>query len=148
LDLSHEGLKLAQVPLIHQLLKEDIYLGLIARTSSRQIEKANHSQQTVVTPEVHALSVVMFQQSFKMVRPYKQRVLNSYKHPLNLGEIHGASPIIKWIGDSSLHPIYTAVKIGKTIYKVGFTVFYVKLCAYQISPKKLLLCFLEKTPTR
>jgi hypothetical protein len=125
LDLSHEGLRLAQVPLIHQLLEVDIYSGSIAQASSRQAEKATYSQQTVVTPEVYALAVVMFQQGFKLARPYKQRVLKSYSYPLLLNEIHGASPNIKWIEDSSLHSTYSAVKIGKTIYKVVLLVLFI-----------------------
>jgi hypothetical protein len=72
----------------------------------------------VVTPEVHALSMAMFQQSFKVVQPYGLRRLKSYKYPLDLGEMHGASPIIKWIGDPISDSIYGAVRIGKTVYKV------------------------------
>ena len=128
MDLSHDGLKLAQVPLIHQLLKTNVYSGIIPQaSSSRHLEKARHSQGTVVTPEVHAVSIIMFQQSFKLVTPYKQRGLKSYKHPLNMVEIHGASPTIKWIEGSSLSSTYKAVRIGKTIYKVFISlVFYIK----------------------
>jgi hypothetical protein len=125
LDLSHEGLRLAHVPLIYQLLEVDIYSESIAQASSRQAKKATCSHQTVVTPEVYALSVAMFQQSFKLARPFNQRVLKSYNYPLLLDEIHGASPNIKWTGDLSLHPIYSAVKIGKTVYKVVLLVFLI-----------------------
>jgi hypothetical protein len=54
-----------------------------------------------------------------VVQPYKLRELKSYTYPLNLGEIHGAFPVIKWIGNPISDSIYDAVRIGKTIYKVG-----------------------------
>ena len=72
----------------------------------------------MVTPEVHALSMAFFLQCFKVVKPYKQAFFRSVDHFLNIGEIHGASPIIKWIGSPSGSLVYNAVEIGKTIYKV------------------------------
>jgi hypothetical protein len=76
------------------------------------------SLSTVVTPEVHALSMVLFSQHFKVVRPFTQALLRPQKCPLNMVEIHGAFPIIKWIGSPTLSSIYDAVKIGDTVYKV------------------------------
>lgn len=116
MDLSLEGLKLAQVPLIHQLFKEDIYLKAISQSLSRP--KIGSHFQTVVTPNVYAFSIYLFQQHFKTLSPHKQERSKLYKYPMNIGEIHGASPIIKWIGNPSVSSVYTAVRIGKTIYKV------------------------------
>jgi hypothetical protein len=122
LDLSLDGLKLAHVPILYQLFKVDIYSNTTIRPSlSRQSEKTgNLSQYTVVTPKVHALSMVLFLQSFKVVKPHKQALSMPSKCPLNMGEIHGALPVIKWIGSSSVSSVYGAVKIGKTIYKVWY----------------------------
>jgi len=118
LDLSHDGLKLAQVPVLHQLFEADIYLKTRSQPSSQLEKNRGHSSQTVVTPKVHGLSMLLFQQHFKLVRPHKQEALKSIQFPSNLGEIHGASPIIKWIGSPSVSSTYDAVRIGKTIYKV------------------------------
>lgn len=111
LNLNHDGLKLAHVPIIHQLFKADIY-----SQQSRDIKKPSNS--TVVTPEVYALSLPFFLQNFKVVKPYNQALSRLYSHSLNIGEIHGASPIIKWIGSPSVSSVYCAVKIGKSVYKV------------------------------
>jgi hypothetical protein len=119
LDLSHDGLKLAHVPIIHQLFKADIYPKVPIRSSSQQPRNiGNLSHYTVVTPEVYALSMAFFLQCFKVVKPHNQASFRSFGHSLNMGEIHGASPIIKWIGSPSASFVYNAVKIGKTIYKV------------------------------
>jgi hypothetical protein len=75
------------------------------------------SLSTVVTPEVYTLSVDLFLQHFKVVRPFTT-LLRPHKCPLKLEEIHGTFPIIQWIGSPSLSSIYGAVKIGKTVYKV------------------------------
>lgn len=118
LDLSHDGLKLAHVPILHQLFEADIYLKARPQPSPQLEKTRGHSSQTVVTPKVHELSILLFQQHFKLVRPHKQEALRSIQFPLNMGEIHGASPIIKWIGSLSVSSTYDAVRIGKTIYKV------------------------------
>lgn len=78
------------------------------------------SQSTVVTPEVYTLSMVLFLQHFKVVRPFTQALLRPHKCPLKLEEIHGVYPIIQWIGSPSPSSIYGAVKIGKTVYKVWY----------------------------
>jgi hypothetical protein len=115
LDLNFDGIKLDQVPLVHQLFEADIYL----EAKTRQLGKTGSSHHyTVVTPKVSALSMILFQQCFKMVKPPRQEGLKSYNYPMDMGEIHGTSPIIKWIGKSSAHSVYNAVRIGKTIYKV------------------------------
>lgn len=118
MNLSLDGLKLAHVPIIYQLFKADIYSKLAIRPISQQPENLSH--YTVVTPEVYALSVAFFLQCFKVVKPYNQALSRSYSHPLNIGEIHGAFPIIQWIGSPSVSSVYGAVKIGKTIYKVKY----------------------------
>ena len=118
MDLSFDGLKLAHVPIIHQLFKADIYSKVSRRSLSQQSKHiGNLSHYTVVTPEVYAHSMAFFLQCFKVVKPYGQALFRSY-HSLNIGEIHGVSPIIKWIGSPSVSFIYGAVKIGKTIYMV------------------------------
>jgi hypothetical protein len=117
LDLSLDGLKLAHVPIIHQLFKADIYSKLSQQ--SRNI--GNLSYHIVVTPGVYALSMAFFLQCFKVVKPqHNQGLFRSIGHPLDMpvGEIHGASPIIKWIGSPSVSFVYGAVKIGRTIYMV------------------------------
>ena len=119
MDLSLDGLKLAHVPIIYQLFKADIYLKASVQSLSQPSRNAgNLSHYTVVTPEVYALSMGFFLQYFKVVKPYSQPLFRSLDHSLNMGEIHGASPIIKWIGNPSVSFVYNAVKIGKTIYKV------------------------------
>jgi hypothetical protein len=120
LDLSHDGLKLAHVPIVYQLFKTDIYLKASIKPSlSRQSEKIGSlSHHTVVTPEVYALSLVLFSQCFKVVKPHKQALSRPYMCSLMMEEIHDAFPIIKWIGSPSVPSVYGAVKIGKTIYKV------------------------------
>jgi hypothetical protein len=121
LDLSHDGLELSCVPILYQLFKADIYLKASTKLSlSRQSEKIGSSQSTVVTPIVYALSMVLFLQHFKVVKPHVQMLSSPHESPLNMGEIHGAFPVIKWIGSPSLSSVYGAVKIGKTIYKVCF----------------------------
>ncbi|KAH9026772.1 S-adenosyl-L-methionine-dependent methyltransferase [Lactarius pseudohatsudake] len=75
-----------------------------------------HAQQTVVTPRVYDLSVTMFQQKFRVMKPIKQGVLKSYSHCLNFSEIHGVSLTMKWIGVPS---IYSAIRIGRTVYQPG-----------------------------
>jgi hypothetical protein len=114
LDLSLDGLKLAHVPIIHQLFKADIY----AKVSQQSRNIGKISYYTVVTPEVYALSMGFFLQCFKVVKPFRQALFRSHNPFLNMGEIHGASPIIKWIGSPSASFVYGAVKIGKTIYMV------------------------------
>ncbi|KAF8503256.1 S-adenosyl-L-methionine-dependent methyltransferase [Russula emetica] len=119
LDLSLDGLKLAHVPIIYQLFKADIYSQVSIRPlfkHSRNI--GNSSHYTVVTPEVFALSMAFFLQCFKVVKPFSQAFFRSCSHSLNMGEIHGSFPIIKWIG-SPVSSVYGAVKIGKTIYMPG-----------------------------
>jgi hypothetical protein len=118
LDLSLDGLKLAHVPIIYQLFKADIYSQVSIRPLFKQPRNiGNPSQYTVVTPEVFALSMAFFLQYFKVVKPFSQAFFRSCSHPLNMGEIHGPFPIIKWIG-SPVSSVYGAVKIGKTIYMV------------------------------
>lgn len=85
---------------------------------SRQPNKIGPSHYTVVTPEVYAISMVLFSQHFKVVKPYHQALLRSYNYTSNIGETHGAFPVIKWIGSPFLSSIYGSVKIGETIYKV------------------------------
>jgi hypothetical protein len=119
LDLSLDGLKLAHVPIIHQLFKADIYSKTSIRSLSQQSKNIGKlSYYTVVTPEVYALSMGFFLQCFKVVKPLKQALFRSHNPFLNMGEIHGASPIIKWIGSPSASFVYDAVKIGKTMYMV------------------------------
>jgi len=119
LDLSLDGLKLAHVPIIHQLLKADIYSKASIWPLSQQSRNiGNHSYQSVVTPEVYALSVAFFLQCFKIAKPYRQALVRPYNYCFSMGEIHGASPTIKWIGSPSVSFVYGAVKIGKTIYMV------------------------------
>jgi hypothetical protein len=119
LDLSLDGLKLAHASIIHQLFKADIYLKVSTRSLTQQSRNiGNHSHHTVVTPEVYALSMAFFLQCFKVVKPRNQALFKSRLSPSNMGEIHGASPIIKWIGSLSMSFVYGAVKIGKTIYMV------------------------------
>jgi hypothetical protein len=72
----------------------------------------------VVTPKVHALSMPLFQQQFKLLRPFNQKVFKSIQFSPTVEEIHGATPIIQWVGSPSVFPYYDAVKIGRTIYKV------------------------------
>ncbi|KAI9511110.1 S-adenosyl-L-methionine-dependent methyltransferase [Russula earlei] len=96
LDLSFNGLKLSHIPLI-----------------------GNLSHQTVVTPQVYALSLVFFQQCFKMVKPHDHEISKLYNYPSNVEEVHGASPIIKWIQSSSMPSLYDGVRIGETVYKPG-----------------------------
>ena len=62
--------------------------------------------------------MTFFLQHFKVVKPYNQALLKTVDHTLYKAEIHGASPIIKWIGSPSGSLVYNAVEIGKTIYKV------------------------------
>ncbi|KAH9180823.1 S-adenosyl-L-methionine-dependent methyltransferase [Lactarius sanguifluus] len=75
-----------------------------------------HAQQTVVTPRVYGLSVTMFQQKFRVMKPIKQGVLKSYSHCLDFSEIHGVSLTMKWIGVPS---VYSAIRIGRTVYQPG-----------------------------
>lgn len=117
MDLSFDGLKLAHVPIIYQLFKADIYSKVPIRPLSQQSKNIRTlSHHTVVTPKVYALSMAFFLQHFRIVKPYNQVL--SYKHSSNMGEIHGASPKIKWIGYPSISFVYAAVKIGKTVYLV------------------------------
>jgi hypothetical protein len=60
----------------------------------------------------------LFSQHFKVVKPYSQAPSSSYHCTLDIGETHGAFPIIKWIGGLFASSVYGAVQIGKTIYKV------------------------------
>jgi hypothetical protein len=146
LDLSLDGLKLAHVPIIYQLFKEDIYSKVLTRPlsqQSRNMRKLSH--YTVVTPEVYAHSSTLFLQCFKVVKPYNQ-VLKTVDHSLYTAEVHGASPSIEWIGSPFGSLVYHAVKIGKTIYMVSisFSFFFVLYLINLLSQEKLLLCFLEK----
>jgi len=75
------------------------------------------SYQTVVTPNVYALSMLLFQQPFKLVRPHRCEGLQLVQF-LSSMETHDASPIIEWIGSPTVSSAYNAVRIGKTIYKV------------------------------
>ena len=84
-----------------------------------------HAQQTVVTPKVYDLSVTMFQQEFRVVTPLKQEALKSYSHPLNFTEVHGASLTMKWVG---LPSVYSAIRIGQSVYKVFIMFFSQDLC--------------------
>jgi hypothetical protein len=119
LDLSSDGLKLAQVPLLHQLFQADIYLEAGSRSLSGQLKKnGGSSYQTVVTPNVYALSVLLFQQQFKLVRPHRCEGLQLVQFSSSMEETHGASPIIEWIGSPSVSSAYNAVRIENTIYKV------------------------------
>jgi hypothetical protein len=112
---------LAHVPIIHQLFKADIYAKALSKPLSRQSEDtSSFLHHTVVTPEVYALSMAFFLQGFKVIQPHKQTLSRFYNYSSNMGEIHDASPIIKWIGSPS---IYGAVKIGNTIYKVFISTF-------------------------
>ncbi len=113
MDLSLDGLKLAHVPIIHQLFKADIYS---IRPLSQQSKLSHY---TVVTPEVYALSMGFFLQCFKVVKPCNPALFRSIDHTLYIAEVHDASPIIKWIGHPSMSFVYGAVKIGKTIYIVN-----------------------------
>lgn len=79
-----------------------------------------HAQQTVVTPKVYDLSMTMFQQEFRVVKPLRQGVLKSYSHPLDFTEIHGASLTMKWVG---LPSVYSAIRIGQTVYQVFVILF-------------------------
>lgn len=81
----------------------------------------------MVTPEVYAISMVLFSQHFKVVKPYSQAPSRSYHCTLDIGETHGAFPIIKWIGSLSVSSVYGAVQIEKTIYKVKYLFFYLSL---------------------
>jgi hypothetical protein len=120
LDLSLDGLDLSQVPLLYQLFKTDIYLEASCQ-ASRHLRKAGSiPYQTVVTPKVYALSMLLFQQQFKLVRPHQQGAFASVQLSSHMGEIHDASPIIEWIGSPSTFSTYSAVKIGKTRYKVCY----------------------------
>lgn len=120
MDLSLDGLDLSQVPLVYQLFKTDIYLEASGK-ASRHLRKAGSlPYQTVVTPKVHALSVLLFQQQFRLVEPYQQGAFKPVLLSSYMGEIHGASPIIEWIGSPSAFSTYSAVKIGKTRYKVCY----------------------------
>jgi hypothetical protein len=120
LDLSLDGLDLSQVPLLYQLFKMDIYLEASCQ-ASRHLRKAGSTPyQTVVTPKVYALSMLLFQQQFKLVRPHQQGTFASVQLSSHMGEIHDASPIIEWTGSPSTSSIYDAVKIGKTQYKVCY----------------------------
>ena len=112
MDLSLDGLKLAHVPIIHQLFKADIY------SIRPSLKQSRLSCYTVVTPEVYALSVAFFLQCFKVEKPCNSALFRSIDHTLYTAEIHDASPSIKWIGDPSVSFVYGAVKIGKTIYMV------------------------------
>ena len=143
MDLTFDGLKLAHVPIIHQLFKADIY-----SQQSRNIKRPSFS--TVVTPEVYALSLPFFLQNFKVVKPYNQVLSRSYSHSLNIGEIHGASPIIQWIGSPSVSSFYGAVKIEKTIYKAWHLFYFIISLnlIYLFSLEKLLLCSLERILTK
>jgi hypothetical protein len=145
-DLRLEGLKLSQLPLFYQLCKTKA----ISPPLSGQLGKISSlSHQTVVTPQVYILSMVLFQQSFKVVRSHLQHLSKLGKYPSNVEEIYGASPLIEWIDNPSLSSIYPAVKIGKTIYKVC-TYFYSLFQTYikKGSLEMLLLCFLEKILTK
>jgi len=124
LELSLDGLKLAHVPIIHQLFKTDIYAKVPSKPLSRQSEDTRSPlHHTIVTPEVYALSKAFFLQGFKVIQSHKQILSRFYNYSLNMGEIHGASPIIKWIGSPSMSLIYGAVQIGNTIYKVFILIF-------------------------
>lgn len=75
---------------------------------------------TVVTPRVYDLAVTMFQQEFRVMKTLKHHVLRSYSHPLTFTEVHGASLTMKWVG---LPSVYSAIRIGKTVYQVFVTLF-------------------------
>jgi len=120
LDLSHDGLDLSQVPLLYQLFNTDIYLEASCQASRHLGKAGSLPYQTVVTPKVYALSVPLFQQKFKLVRPYQQEAFKPVQFSSYMGEIHGASPIIEWIGSPTAFSTYRAVKIGKTNYKVCY----------------------------
>ncbi|KAI9459440.1 S-adenosyl-L-methionine-dependent methyltransferase [Lactarius psammicola] len=76
----------------------------------------HRSEQTVVTPQVYDLSMTMFQQEFRRMRPLKEAVLKSYSYSLNFPEVHGVSLSMKWVGVPS---VYNAIRIGKTVYQPG-----------------------------
>lgn len=110
---------MAQVPLLYQLFQADIYLEAKSQSSSRQLKKnGGSSDQTVVTPNVYAVSMLLFQQQFKLVRPHRHGGLQSVQISSSMKETHGPSPIIEWIGSPSVSSAYNAVRIGKTIYQV------------------------------
>ncbi len=145
MSLSQDGIKLAHVPFVYELFKTNIYLDLLFRATSAKQRPDKAPQQTVVTPQVHSLSLTMFQQHFKMVKPLKQGVLKSYHHSLSFGEIHGTSLTMKWIGVPS---IYNAVRIGKMIYQVLAFLFSLMVDINYLSLVILLLCFLVKIQTK
>ena len=117
MDLSSDGLKLAQVPILYQLFQTDIYLEATSQPLSKQLKKdGGSSDQTVVTPSVYGVSMLLFQQQFKLVRPHRSEGLQSVWISSSMVETHDDSPIIEWI--PSVSSAYNAVRIGKTIYKV------------------------------
>ena len=84
------------------------------------VRDSDDARQTVVTPRVYDLAVTMFQQGFRVMKPLNHSALSSYSHPLTFTEIHGASLTMKWVG---LPSVYSAIRIGKTIYQVFVTLF-------------------------
>ena len=120
MDLSFDGLDLSQVPLLYQLFKTDIYLEASCQASRHLGNDGSLPYQTVVTPKVYALSMLLFQQQFKLVRPCQQGAFKPVQFSSCMGEIHGTSPVIEWIGSASAFSTHSAVKIGKTRYKVCY----------------------------
>jgi hypothetical protein len=97
-----------------------------SQSLSRHLGKnGGSSDQTVVTPNVYAVSMLLFQQQFKLVRPHKCGGLQSVQISSSVEETHGASPIIEWIGSPSVSSVYNAVRIGKTIYKVWHLFYFI-----------------------
>lgn len=121
MDLGLDGLDLSQVPLLYQLFKTDIYLEASCQASRHLGKAGSLPYQTVVTPKVYALSMLLFQQQFKLVRPCQQGPFKPIQLSSYMGEIHGTSPIIEWIGSASALGTYSAVMIGKTRYKVCYS---------------------------
>lgn len=76
-----------------------------------------------------------------MVKPRKRGVLKSYSHPLSFSEIHGTSLTIRWTGTPS---VYSAIRIGKTVYQVFVMHSSFKIHINWSSLVMLLLCILEK----
>jgi hypothetical protein len=118
LDLYLDGLDLSQVPLLNQLFGTDFYSEASCQPSGYL---GNAGSLTVVTPKVYALSMLLFQQQFKLLRPCQQEAFKPIQVSSYMGEIHGSSPRIEWIGSVSAFSTYSAVKIGKTIYKVCYS---------------------------
>ena len=51
---------------------------------------------------------------------------------------------MKWVGIPS---VYSAIRIGKTVYQVSIMLFYFKIYINKLSLVMLSLCFLVKTQT-